>query len=118
MTTAAQPDPDLTLPLGFGEGTFRRFVAHKLDDHFEKKAAQLSSHYLQMCKAALDRDCPLLAWSFAQAAAHWRTVDRDRTTGVVLEAVLVEEPCPSIPKGYGTHPGDCACGGCPERRSA
>jgi len=32
------------------------------------------------------------------------------------EAAGTEDRCPKIEDGYGTSPGDCACGACPERR--
>lgn len=77
--------PELrTLPVGFGEPDFGRFLANKLDDHFESQAARLSRYYLDMVKHALQADCNRLAWEYARAAAHWRTVDRDRISGGLL----------------------------------
>ena len=31
-------------------------------------------------------------------------------------AYVLRHSCPKIPQGYGTDPGDCACGNCPEAR--
>lgn len=77
-------EPNSTLPRGFGDPQFKRFIAHRLDDHFEPIAAQLSAHYLAKVKRAMELDCHKLAWEFACAAAHWRTVSEDRLNGAKL----------------------------------
>ena len=77
-------DPNLTLPRGFGEPNFERFIAHKLDNHFAPKAALLMTDALAKCRTALECDCHLLAFEYAKAAAHWRRLHDDTRRGFEL----------------------------------
>jgi len=87
-------DPDLTLPVGFGDTQFQRFVAHKLDDNFEQQADMRMSACLNGCRYVMEHGrkghpgADELAFNLAKAAAHWRSVAQDRISG----AELVEAP--------------------------
>ena len=76
--------PDATLPPGLTDPKFERFGSDKLDYYFASKAAQLSHHYLDMVKIAMEKNCNTLAWEFAKASAHWKRIDEDLVAGVQL----------------------------------
>jgi hypothetical protein len=65
----------------------------------------------------------VFAWSkLGRRRVHWskaRKVDCPVCRAMVRTEIHErrEKRCPKIPPGYGTHPADCACGGCPETKA-
>ncbi len=85
-------DPNLTIPPGFGEPRFKRFISSRLDDHFAPQAAQRMHACLEGCRFVMEYGSNSeasgeLAFNLAKAAAHWRGLDEDAQRG----AVLIEE---------------------------
>jgi hypothetical protein len=86
------PLANLTLPVDLTDPQFERFVAHRLDAHFAPRAEVLMHDALDKCRISLEAGCNLLAFRFAQAAAHWRLVMEDYRAGeAVIAAELIEE---------------------------
>ena len=89
------PDPDLTLPVMFGDPQFERFIESRLDEEFGEQADARMHSCLEGCRYVLEHGrkghpgAEELAFNLAKAAAHWRRLSEDRRTG--QELVLVDD---------------------------